>query len=249
MRRLAPLAFALSACAMLQTNVTGEVTYAKDAKGNFELGEKALKDHAWQDATQFFGYTKSKFPFSQYAPLAALRLADASFLQAKYIEAIDAYKNFMKDHPTHPKVDYASFQIAKCHFQDLPTDFFLFPPVYEKDQQALVDTQSALRDFLLGFPKSEFNEEAGKMTAEIHHRLAAHEMYVARFYDGRGFTKAAAWRYEGVVKNFADTPEAAEAAKRVAALYAKLPAEVRHLGQPAPATPPPAAPVTAPVAN
>ena len=232
--RLLPLTLTVSmlgACASLTTNVTGEVTYAKDAKGNYDLGERALKDHSWQDASQYFNYTKTKFPFSQYAPLSALRVADAAYLQDKYIEAIDAYKNFMKDHPTHPKVDYASFQIAKCHYKDLPSGFFLFPPVYEKDQGALVETQGAIRDFLLSFPKSDSRPEAERLLADVRHRLAEHEMYVARFYLGRGFKKAAAWRYEFVVKNFADTDFAVEASKRAGELYAKLPPDTRHEGQ------------------
>lgn len=237
----AAVLLACGACAGASTNIAGEVTYAKDAKGNYDLGERSLKDHDWTEAGQYFQYTKSKFPYSQYAPLSELRLADGSFQQDKFIEAIDGYKNFMKDHPTHPKIDYASFQIAKAHFKDLPSNFFLFPPAYEKDQQELLDAQSGIKDFLLSFPKSDYAPEGQKMMAEVRRRLAEHEMYVAAFYDGRGFKKAAAWRYEGVVKNYPDTPFASAAARKAQSLYDKLPPDARKLGQPLPATPAPEA--------
>jgi outer membrane protein assembly factor BamD len=226
-----------AACAGVSSNMSGEVTYAKDAKGNYELGEKSLKDHDWTQADQYFQFTKSKFPYSQYASLAELRLADANFDQDKFVEAIDAYKNFIKDHPTHPKVDYASCQIAKSHFKDLPSGFFLFPPVYEKDQQELVDARSAINDFLLSYPRSEYQPEGQKMMAEVRKRLAEHEMYVANFYAKRGYNIAAAWRYAGVVKNFGDTPFAAEASRKAQELYAKLPPGTRHDADSAPAYP------------
>jgi outer membrane protein assembly factor BamD len=224
-----------TACADVSSNLSGEVTYAKDALGNYDLGEKSFKSHSWTEADQYFQYTKSKFPYSKYAALAELRLADANFEQDKFVEAIDGYKNFMKDHPTHPKVDYASCQIAKSHYKDLPANFFLFPPVYEKDQQALVDTQSAIKDFLMSYPASEYRPEGLAMMAEARKRLAEHEMYVAAFYAKRGYKMAAAWRYEGVVTNFGDTPFAEKAGREAQALYAKLPPGTRHYAQARPA--------------
>ncbi len=122
-----------------------------------------------------------------------------------FVEAIDAYKNFIKDHPTHPKVDYASCQIAKSHYKDLPSNFFLFPPAYEKDQAELVTAQNAIKDFLLSYPSSEYRAEGEKMMGEVRRRLAEHEMYVASS-TRKGYKKAAALRYEGVVVIPGDTP-------------------------------------------
>jgi len=212
-------------CADVSSNLGGEVTYAKDAQGNYDLGEKSFKSHSWTEADQYFQFTKSKFPYSRFAALAELRVADANFEQDKFVEAIDGYKNFIKDHPSHPKVDYAACQIAKSHFKDLPSNFFLFPPVYEKDQQELVS-----------YPRSEYRAEGQKMMAEVRKRLAEHEMYVAAFYEKRGYRKAAAWRYENVVKEFGDTPFAEEAGRQARVLYAKLPPDTRHYGQPLPAS-------------
>ncbi len=231
------------ACAEMTSNISGEVTYAKDAQGNYDLGEKAFKSHSWTEADQYYQYTKSKFPYSRFAALAELRGADANFEQDKFVEAIDAYKNFIKDHPTHPKVDYASCQIAKSHFKDLPSNFFLFPPVYEKDQQELVNAENAIKDFLLSYPASEYRPEGQKMLGEVRRRLAEHEMYVANFYEKRGYKKAAAWRYEGVVREFCDTPFAEEAGRQARELFAKLPPGTRHYGQAQ------TAPVSAPASN
>jgi len=213
---------ALTACAGATTNLAGEVTYAKTAKENYDLGRAALKSHDWNDATQYFQYTKSKFAYSQYAPLAELSIADANFAQDKFIEAVDGYKNFIKDHPTSPSADYAGFQIAYSHYKAIPSDFFLFPPSYERDQAELFDAQIAFKDFLLSYPQSQYQPRGKELLTDVRTRLARHDMYVASYYQKKGHLKAAAWRYQGVVDNFSDTPFAEPAKAQAELIFIQL---------------------------
>jgi len=215
-------AFFLLACAGTSSNLSGEVTYSRTAKENYDRGVDAMRSHDWVDASQLFQYTKSKFPYSQYAPLAELSLADANFEQEKFIEAVDGYKNFIKDHPTNPKADYAGFQIAYCHYKSIPTDFFLFPPSYERDQSELFDAQIAFKDFLLSYPHSEYQARAQKMLTDVRSRLARHEMYVASYYQSKGHLTAAAWRYQSVVDMYGDTAFAESAKAKAEAIFVKL---------------------------
>ncbi len=212
----------LPACAGTTANIAGTLTYAKDAQGNFELGEKALKSHDYQDATAYFQYLRSKFPYSHFAPLAELRMADANFDQEKWVEAVDAYKNFIKDHPTNREVDYAGFRIGLSHYKDIPSDIFIVPPSYEKDQAQITDAQTSLKDFLASYPDSSYVPKAKEMLADVRERLARHELYVAQFYEKHDRPRAAAWRYEGLVRDYPDTPMAADAKKAAERLYAKL---------------------------
>jgi outer membrane protein assembly factor BamD len=212
----------LTACAGATTNLAGEVTYAKTAKENFDLGISAMHSHDYAIAAQFFQYTKSKFPYSQYAPLSELALADANFEQDKFIEAIDGYKNFIKDHPTNARADYAGFQIAYCHYKSLPSDFILFPPSYERDQSELFDAQIAFKDFLLSYPQSVYQSRGREYLSDVRNRLARHDMYVASYYQSKGHFKAAAWRYQSVVDAYGDTRFAATAKANAEALFNKL---------------------------
>jgi outer membrane protein assembly factor BamD len=222
---------AASACAGASANIAGTVTYAKDAQGNFELGEKALKGHSYEDATAYFQYLKNKFPYSHFAPLAELRMADSNFEQEKYVEAVDAYKNFIKDHPTNKEVDYAGFRIGLSHYKDIPTDIFIVPPSYEKDQAQIKDAQTSLKDFLATYPDSTYVAKAKDMLADVRKRLARHELYVAEFYEKHGRPRAAAWRYEGLARDYPDTPFGADAKKAADLLYAKL-GPGAHMPQP-----------------
>ena len=52
------------------------VTYSLTAKQNYEKGLAELKDENYPEAQKYFQFVKQKFPFSKYAVLAELALAD-----------------------------------------------------------------------------------------------------------------------------------------------------------------------------
>ena len=66
-------------------------------------------------AISYFTFVKNRFPFSRYATLAELRIADAFFAQDKFADAADAYKLFIRFHPNHPEVTdgYAAYRVCK----------------------------------------------------------------------------------------------------------------------------------------
>ncbi len=145
---------------------------------------------------------KQKFPFSKYAVLAELALADTQFARGAYQEAIDAYKTFARLHPTHEKVEdgYVAYKICECYAQDMPGDWFLVPPSYEKDQTAVRDAYRELSDFLDKYPDSKYVDDVKKLRRDVIARLIEHEVYVARFYLDTGHSKAAILRLESALQ-------------------------------------------------
>jgi outer membrane protein assembly factor BamD len=212
----------LAGCAGASAHLTGEVSYEPDAEGNFKRGEDEMKGSNYQEAVQYYQYTRNKFPYSKFAALSQLRMADASFQQGKYLEAIDQYRSFVRDRPTNPEVDYAAFHIGLANYKDIPSDFFIFPPSFQRDQQPVKDAQSSLKDFLLSYPTSKYAPEAQKMLADVRVRMAKHELYIADYYKKRGALKAAAWRFQSLAKLYPDTPFAEQAHKNAEEIYKKL---------------------------
>ena len=176
----------VAGCGAKATNAT--VEYSVSAQKNYEKGLKELEDKDWLAASKYFGFIKSRFPYSKYAVLAELRLADAEFGAEQYLEAIDAYRLFMKFHPTHEMVanGYASYRIGEAYFKQLSGDFWLFPPSFEKDQSSTEDAANELKAFLDKFPDSPYRDKAKEIIKQVGHRLADHEWYVARYYWDRG---------------------------------------------------------------
>ncbi len=184
----------------------GNLDYSVSAAENYELGMKKLGDEDWLDAIRFFNFVKARFPYSKYAVLADLRLADAAFGAQSYLEAIDQYRLFMKFHPTHDLVEngYASFRIGEAYFHLLPDDWFLLPPSYEKDMTSTVEAARELESFIKKFPRSEFIPKAKDLFQKVSHLLAAHEWYVAKFYYDRDLPMGTVLRLRTLLKKFPD---------------------------------------------
>ena len=167
---------------------SGAVDYSVSAQKNYEKGLKDLDDKDWIAASKYFAFIKSRFPYSKYAVLAELRLADAEFGAEQYLEAIDSYRLFLKFHPTHEMVanGYVSFKIGDAYMRQLSGDFWLFPPSYEKDQSSTEDAANELKSFLDKYPDSPYRDKAKDILVKVGKRLADHEWYVARYYWDRG---------------------------------------------------------------
>jgi outer membrane protein assembly factor BamD len=220
------LAFApaalLLACASSHVSLTGEVRYGKTAEEDYKAGEDELKSKNYVEATKFFEHVKNRYPFSKYAALSELRVADLKFDQDHFIEAADAYQQFVKLHPAHEKADYAAFRVGLSHWKDGPSEFMLFPPSYEKDQVQVRDTAKALDDFVKKYPTSKYKPEAEQLLAQARSRLAEHEWYVAEFYAKREHWAGAAGRLEALVKEYPGSPRESAALLQLAEVYLKL---------------------------
>jgi outer membrane protein assembly factor BamD len=182
------LAIALAGLACGGKTTSGAVDYSVSAQKNYDKGLKELEDKDWIAASKYFGFIKTRFPYSKYAVLAELRLADAEFGAEQYLEAIDSYRLFIKFHPTHEMVanGYATYRIGEGYYRQLSGDFWMFPPSYEKDQSSTEDAANELKSFLDKYPDSPYRSKAKEILAQVGKRLADHEWYVARYYWDRG---------------------------------------------------------------
>jgi outer membrane protein assembly factor BamD len=193
---------ALGACASRNVTFTGQLKYRQTAEENYQAALEERKDENWVEAVKFLEYVRTKYPFSRFAALAELRLADLKFDQGRWVEAADAYQQFVQLRPTHEEIDYAEYRVGLSYLKDAPSDFALFPPAHEKDQRQIEKARVALQDFVQRHEKSKYLEEAKKNLVEAETRLAAHEWYVAEFYFKRERWAGAAGRYETLVERF-----------------------------------------------
>ncbi len=216
------LLLVLSGCASSRVSFTGEVRYGKSAEDDYKSGEEELKGHNFPEATKFFEHVKTKYPFSKFAALSELRLGDVKFDQERYVEAADAYQQFVRLHPSHERADYAAFRVGLSHWKDGPSDFALFPPSFEKDQAQVRDAVKALDEFVKKYPDSKHRPEAEKILARARAGLANHEWYVAEFYAKRGRWAGVAGRLEGLVKDYPGSPREPAALYQLAQAYLEL---------------------------
>jgi outer membrane protein assembly factor BamD len=196
---LAPVLLPVLEVSCASTGSRGPVNTVEDM---YAQAMDNLKNNLYPEALDGFETIKARFPYSKFAALADLRIADTHYERQSYVEAIDAYRNFLKYHPTHGEAPYAMFRIAEAYQQQMPTDFFILPPSAEKDQATTKLAISAFRDMLTRYPTSEYAEKAQTKLDQCRRRLADHEMYVARFYFKRDKWLASALRAEGVLRDY-----------------------------------------------
>ena len=197
---------ALSLAACGGKGGTAAVDYSVSAQKNYDRGLRELDRHDWTAAAKYFAFIRSRFPYSKFAVLAELRLADAEFGAEQYIEAVDSYRLFSKLHPTHEMVanGYASLRIAEAYYKQLPGDMWILPPSYEKDQTSIEEAEDELRSFLEKFPDSPFRKRGQELIARVAKRLAEHEWYVARYYWDRGKPTATVLRLRRLTERYPD---------------------------------------------
>lgn len=180
---------------------------ASNAGKAYEAGMKERRLQNFVEATRYFEYVKNNFPYSQYAALSALALADMAFDHDAWDSAANAYADFVKGHPSHPQAGYAAYRVALAHYNDRPSDWFLLPPSYEKDQGPLRAALDAYNRFLANYPKSEFVPKAQIEETDCRERLVAHDRYVAGFYEKHNEWRGAAGRYLAIADSFGDLHE------------------------------------------
>ncbi len=217
MRRLlaATLLLALAGCSKHLT-LGGEAKLLPTAEDNYKAGQDLLKDGSYPEATKFFEYVKTKFPFSKFAALSELRLADVKFDEGKFAEAAEAYAQFVKLHPVHEDLDYAEFRVGESYLKDAPSDFVLFPAAYEKDLRQVKKASDALKTFVDKYPESKRAPEAKKLYEQAQTRLSSYEWYVGEFYFKREKWAGAAGRYETLVQKYPGSKHEVDALLKLA---------------------------------
>ncbi|HET8541727.1 MAG TPA: outer membrane protein assembly factor BamD [Anaeromyxobacter sp.] len=224
---LRALAFAaalltIAGCAGKHVTLGGSAKFGKTAEDDYKAGMDLLEDGAFPEAEKFFRNVKTKYPFSKYAALSDLRLADVKYEQKLWAEAAEAYGEFVRLHPTHEEVDYAEFRTALSHLEEAPGDFVFFPHSYEKDQRQVVAAVNAFRSFLEKHPGSKYAPDAKKLLEIANGRLADHEWYVAEYYFKRRKWAGAAGRYQTLVDRFPGSKHEPEALLKLAESCVKL---------------------------
>ena len=182
--------------------VTGEA--ANNAEKAFKAGEYERKSQNYLEATRYYEYIKQNFPYSQYAPLSELSLCDMIYQRDDFENAAKAYEEFVKSHPSHPRADYSSFRVGLARYQDKPSDAFILPPSYEREQTPLKNALDAFNRFLASYPTSPFVPEARIHAADCRKRLLLHERYVADFYSKRQAWAGSAGRWTNIAQNYGD---------------------------------------------
>jgi outer membrane protein assembly factor BamD len=184
--------------------------------------ERALLDFRRGDclnAEPTFREIRREFPYSRFAALAELRIGDCQFKNEAYPEAIQTYRQFVRVRPSHKEIPYARFRIAEAYYNQIPGGWFMTPPAHERDQTAARDALIQLRRFVVDYPNDQRVPDANKLMEDCMRLLAAHELYVARFYLQREAYRGVISRLKGLLAAYPGSGVEAQALLMLGQVY------------------------------
>ena len=188
-----PLFFAFSS--VFLTACSSKDKTADTAEGAYAIAQDFDKEELWERAIARYQEVKNKYPYSKYATMAELAIADCHFKDESFPEAQVAYQAFKDLHPKHPQIDYVTHRLGMSFFKQLPATI---------DRDLTLATSAILYfdEVLEKYPNSEYFKEAREKREESYKMLAEKELYIAEFYFKREKYDSALTRYELLLKKY-----------------------------------------------
>ncbi len=141
------------------------------------------------------------YPYSTYAPLAQLRIADTYYKEGRYLESAEAYDHFAKMYPNDKNIPYAVFMEGKSFMKNQETWLTKNIP-YDTDLTGINNAYDEFRYIVNNYPSSEYVADAKKYVVQCEKTLAEHDMYIADFYIDRGHYEAAINRLMDIYEKY-----------------------------------------------
>jgi outer membrane protein assembly factor BamD len=196
----------------------------RDITEAYELALKAMNGQNYRKAINIFEALQARFPFSDFAKQIQLELMYCYYKVDRQDEAVSAADQFMRENPTHARVDYALYIKALTYFESDPN---FLERWFRRDPNARPPRDGELAFSLLKrlverYPASPYAEDAQQRLVYLKNRLAAYENNVARFYLDRGEYVAALNRAKGAIEQYNGAEGGRESLDIMASAYEGL---------------------------
>jgi outer membrane protein assembly factor BamD len=159
-------------------------------------GVEAFNSGNYRNAIESFETLKDWYPFSKYAILAELKIADAHYRLYEYDEAVFAYEEFENLHPRNEAVPYVIYQIGRCYFDRIDT--------VDRDQTSARKALDTFTRLSKKFPEDAYALKARGHIIKCQQSLAGNDFYVGHFYYKTKHYKAALARFQSVLVTHPD---------------------------------------------
>ena len=172
----------------------------KEEKSAEELADEGMnqfKKKRFKTSIESFEKLKDWYPFSKFAIVAELKIAEAHYSLKEYEDAILAYEEFENLHPRNEAIPYVIYQIGRCYFDQIDT--------VDRDQTPAQKALDAFKRLKNQFPGNSYSNKAEEHIKKCLESLAGHELYVGLFYYKSKHYKAALHRFKLILSDYPDT--------------------------------------------
>ena len=190
----------------------------------YEDARHDLRNGNYPGAVTRYEMLEARYPFSDQAKQGQIDLMYAYYKSRASESAVDQADQFIRENPTHPRVDYAHYVRGLVYFESganwlervFEADIAKRPP--HEARRSFQAFQTLVRQF----PKSPYAADARQRMIYLRNRLADYEIEVARYYLKRGAYVGAANRARGVIEVYDGAPAVDDALRIMGQAYRKL---------------------------
>jgi outer membrane protein assembly factor BamD len=212
------LALAVSACSNFRTKPVNNADELYDrARNELDSGDYAA-------AIKDLELLESRFPFSNATRQAQLDMLYAYYENGDTENVIDQADQFIRENPTHPRVDYAYYMKGLANF-DRDRNFLERWFRVDLSKRPPDNSRTSFQAFqvlLQKFPNSQYAADARQRMIFLRNRLASYETYVARYYLRRKAYVAALNRAKYAIENYDGAPAIKQALEISRDAYVQL---------------------------
>ena len=177
-------------------------------------GMDAYENGSYQKAIEKFQKLQDNYPFSKYAILAELKIADAHYKREEYEDAVFAYENFEQLHPRNEAIPYVIYQIGRCYYDRIDTP--------DRDQTSAQKALETFQRLVKQFPRDQYSTRAAEHIKTAQKSLAGHAYIVGVFYYKTKHYKAALHRFMSIISDYPDVGYHQKALKYIAQCEASI---------------------------
>ena len=211
----------LSGCSLFHSNKPLKTATAETLYGN---ARRALNNNDFEYAIKQYETLTARFPFTSQARQARLDLIYCYYRKGEKETAIDGADQFLRENPTHPRIDYAWYMKGLIYFERTPYSIerFFGVDMAKRPPTDLLKSITAFSTVVTQYPNSDYAHDSLRRMTYLRNRLAEYEVNVARYYVKRGAYLAAARRAEGVIEQYDGAPAEQQAVAIMLDCYRRL---------------------------
>jgi len=141
-----------------------------------------LNSNDFNAAIKIYEQLTARFPFTDEARQSRLDLIYAYYRAGERESATDAAETFIRENPTHPRVDYAWYVKGLVEFERTPNviEHLFRADLTQRPPSTARKAFAAFKTVVEQYPKSEYAHDSLQRMIYLRNRLASYEVHVAR---------------------------------------------------------------------
>jgi outer membrane protein assembly factor BamD len=190
----------------------------------YEKAHKLMIGGDYRGAIRYYEALDARYPFSDEARQGHLDIIYAYYRARDQESAEDAADQFIRENPTHPRVDYAMYLRGLIYFERSPNflERWLNTDLNERPPQDVRRAFDAFGQLIKAHPNSIYASDARQRMVYLRNRLADYEVYVADLYLKREAFVAALDRARYCIENYDGAPAVRQALEITISAYQGL---------------------------